>query len=69
MTTEDLHTILEKDILSPQSKEKLKALYTNISAKEFSDLLDAEGHQYVEFVPEGDGVWGMVGGPLEGPGI
>lgn len=60
MTTENLHTIIEEDLLSPQSKEKLNALYANIAAKEFSDLLDAEGHQYVEFVQEGGGVWGSA---------
>ncbi|WPO81710.1 patatin-like phospholipase family protein [Chryseobacterium sp. JJR-5R] len=60
MKPETLKTILEDPMLSPQSKEKLKALYTNVSAKEFSDILDAEGHQYVEFVQEGGGVWGSA---------
>ncbi|REC41870.1 patatin-like phospholipase family protein [Chryseobacterium pennipullorum] len=60
MKTEDLNTILEDDYLSQASKEKLTALYENISAKEFSDLLDPDGHQYVEFVQEGGGVWGSA---------
>ena len=60
MKTEDLNTILEDDILSAESKEKLIALHENISSKEFSDLLDVYGNQYVEFVQEGGGVWGSA---------
>ncbi len=60
MTPETLNTIIEDPILSAQSREKLETLYANISAKEFSDILDAEGHQYVEFVQEGGGVWGSA---------
>jgi NTE family protein len=59
MKTETLTTILEDHILSQASKDKLTALHENISAKEFSDLLDAEGNQYIEFVQEG-GVWGSA---------
>ena len=60
MKTEELNTILEDDILSADSKEKLIALHENISSKEFSDLLDIYGNQYVEFVQEGGGVWGSA---------
>ncbi len=60
MKPETLKTILEENTLSKASKDKLQALYTNISAKEFSDLLDAKGNQYVEFVQEGGGVWGSA---------
>lgn len=60
MTTEELQTILSGKILSGESKEKLAALHDAISGKEFSDILDAEGHQYVEFVQEGGGVWGTA---------
>lgn len=60
MKTETLQKILEEDILSKESKEKLAALHDRISPKEFSDLLDAEGNQYVEFVQEGGGVWGSA---------
>lgn len=60
MKTDILNTILEENILSPASQEKLKALHENISTKEFSDLLDAQGNQYVEFVQEGGGVWGSA---------
>ncbi|MCA6067687.1 patatin-like phospholipase family protein [Chryseobacterium sp. RG1] len=60
MKTDILNTILEENILSPASQEKLKALHENISTKEFSDLLDANGNQYVEFVQEGGGVWGSA---------
>lgn len=60
MKTETLNKILEENILSKESKVKLQALHENISSKEFSDLLDAHGHQYIEFVQEGGGVWGSV---------
>lgn len=60
MKPETLQKILEEDILSKDSKEKLAALYDKISNKEFSDLLDAQGNQYVEFVQEGGGVWGSA---------
>ncbi|WP_042720393.1 patatin-like phospholipase family protein, partial [Flavobacterium sp. B17] len=60
MKPEALKKILEEDILSKESKEKLAALHDLISAKEFSDLLDAGGNQYVEFVQEGGGVWGTA---------
>lgn len=60
MKPEILKKILEEDVLSKESKEKLAALHDRISAKEFSDLLDAEGNQYVEFVQEGGGVWGSA---------
>ncbi|SDI70846.1 NTE family protein [Chryseobacterium taeanense] len=60
MKPETLRKILEEDILSKESKEMLSALHDRISAKEFSDLLDAEGNQYVEFVQEGGGVWGTA---------
>ncbi|MBL1220203.1 patatin-like phospholipase family protein [Chryseobacterium sp. L7] len=60
MKTETLNKILEEDVLSRESKEKLSALHENISGREFSDLLDAQGNQYVEFVQEGGGVWGSA---------
>ncbi|MBB4805934.1 NTE family protein [Chryseobacterium defluvii] len=60
MKTDALNTILEERVLSRGSKDKLTALHENISSKEFSDLLDAEGNQYVEFVQEGGGVWGSA---------
>lgn len=60
MKTDVLTKILEGNVLSPESKDKLAALHENISSKEFSDLLDAEGNQYVEFVQEGGGVWGSA---------
>lgn len=60
MKTEDLNKILEDDSLSNESRDKLIALHENISSKEFSDLLDQEGNQYIEFVQEGGGVWGSA---------
>ena len=49
MKTDALNKVLAENILSDESKEKLIALHESISAREFSDLLDAEGNQYVEF--------------------
>ncbi|ROI00293.1 patatin-like phospholipase family protein [Chryseobacterium daecheongense] len=60
MKTDMLNNVLEEKFLSQESKDKLTALHENISSKEFSDLLDAEGNQYVEFVQEGGGVWGSA---------
>ncbi|WP_312993804.1 patatin-like phospholipase family protein [Chryseobacterium flavum] len=60
MKTEDLNKILNDSSLSQASKEKLIALHENISSREFSDLLDHSGNQYVEFVQEGGGVWGSA---------
>lgn len=60
MTTENLNKILEDSSLSQASKDKLAALHENISGKEFSDLLDQSGNQYIEFVQEGGGVWGSA---------
>lgn len=60
MKPEALQKILEDPTLSKASREKLSALHDLISAKEFSDLLDKEGNQYVEFVQEGGGVWGSA---------
>ncbi|AZA90342.1 Patatin-like phospholipase [Chryseobacterium nakagawai] len=60
MKNEDLNKILQDDSLSQASKDKLTSLYGNIAVKEFSDLLDAEGNQYIEFVQEGGGVWGSA---------
>lgn len=60
MKTDILNKILEENVLSDESKEKLSALHENISSREFSDLLDAQGNQYVEFVQEGGGVWGSA---------
>lgn len=60
MKPEILQKILADEVLSQDSKDMLTALHENISTKEFSDILDAEGNQYVEFVQEGGGVWGSA---------
>lgn len=60
MNESRLSMILSDETLSEESKDKLKAMHLDISGKEFSDLLDAEGNQYVEFVQEGGGVWGTA---------
>ncbi|ROI06522.1 patatin [Chryseobacterium sp. G0240] len=60
MKPEDLNIILKDESLSDESKKKLISLHESISSREFSDLLDEQGHQYVEFVQEGGGVWGSA---------
>lgn len=55
-----LNQLLADQELDAVSKEKLKAAYEKISTKEFSDILDAEKNQYVNFVQEGGGVWGVA---------
>ncbi len=55
-----LDQLLADQELDAVSKEKLKAGYDKISPKEFSDILDANGNQYVNFVQEGGGVWGVA---------
>ena len=55
-----LENLLSDPALDALSKEKLKAANDKISLKEFSDILDAEGNQYVNFVQEGGGVWGVA---------
>ncbi|MET3036132.1 patatin-like phospholipase family protein [Chryseobacterium sp. NRRL B-14859] len=60
MKPEDLNIILKDESLSDESKKKLISLHESISSRKFSDLLDEQGHQYVEFVQEGGGVWGSA---------
>ncbi len=55
-----LNQLLQDPELDSVSKEKLKNSYEKISTKEFSDILDAEKNQYVNFVQEGGGVWGVA---------
>lgn len=60
MKTIELEKLLGDKELDSVSQEKLKNLQEKISAKEFSDILDEEGNQYVNFVQEGGGVWGVA---------
>lgn len=60
MNTELLTKALNDPVLSTVSKAKLQQLEPQISPKQFSDLVDAQGNQYVEFVQEGGGVWGSA---------
>ena len=39
--------------LDKESKERFSELCDDIAAQEFSDILDDEGNQYVNFVQEG----------------
>lgn len=60
MKPENLQIILAEKLLSQESKDKLNALHESISQKEFSDILDKDGNQYINFVQEGGGVWGVA---------
>lgn len=60
MSQQPLEELLADQQLDSASKEKLKALHEIIAPKEFSDILDQEGNQYVNFVQEGGGVWGVA---------
>lgn len=60
MTPLQLERLLSDAQLDAASKNKLKSLENKISGKEFSDILDGEGNQYVNFVQEGGGVWGVA---------
>lgn len=60
MKSLDLERILADKQLDAVSIAKVKALHEKISSKEFSDILDSAGNQYVNFVQEGGGVWGVA---------
>lgn len=55
-----LEKLLSDKELDARSKELLTSLHQQISAKEYSDILDQDGNQYVHFVQEGGGVWGVA---------
>lgn len=60
MTPLQLDELLSDKALDARSLEMLRSVHDQISAKEFSDILDQEGNQYVHFVQEGGGVWGVA---------
>ncbi|WP_027377315.1 patatin-like phospholipase family protein [Kaistella palustris] len=60
MNPRNLEDLLADKTLDSLSKEKLSAVQEKIGAKEFSDIIDDEGNQYVNFVQEGGGVWGVA---------
>ena len=60
ITQQQFEQVLADQQLDSASKEKLKSLYEKIASKEFSDILDHSGNQYVNFVQEGGGVWGVA---------
>ena len=60
ITQQQFEQVLADQQLDSASKEKLKSLYEKIASKEFSDILDHAGNQYVNFVQEGGGVWGVA---------
>ncbi len=56
----DTEQIMQDDFLDAESKKKFSEIHPFLEAKEYSDILDAEGNQYVNFVQEGGGVWGVA---------
>ena len=60
ITQQQFEQVLADQQLDSASIEKLKSLYEKIASKEFSDILDHSGNQYVNFVQEGGGVWGVA---------
>lgn len=56
----NLELLMADSSLSQESKDHLTLQHEKISKKEFSDILDADGNQYVNFVQEGGGVWGVA---------
>ena len=60
MNAQHLENLLNDPSLSAENKEKIKHLHTQISSKQFSDILDEEGNQYINYVQEGGGVWGVA---------
>ena len=60
MNLQSLEQLLADPQLDAASKEKLKSLHDKILTKQFSDILDDDGNQYVNFVQEGGGVWGVA---------
>lgn len=60
MNTDQLNSLLQDSTLNKESRALLTQLHERISAKEFSDILDSQGNQYINFVQEGGGVWGTA---------
>ncbi len=60
MNNDKVNLLLQDKILNKESREQLLKLHQIISSKEFSDIVDEHGNQYVNFVQEGGGVWGTA---------
>ncbi|QFG52967.1 patatin-like phospholipase family protein [Chryseobacterium sp.] len=60
MKTDQLNQLLQDNTLNRESRAMLTAMHERLSAKEYSDILDAQGNQYINFVQEGGGVWGTA---------
>lgn len=60
MENNQLNNLLQDKTLNKESRERLIKLHEIISSKEFSDIVDENGNQYVNFVQEGGGVWGTA---------
>ena len=60
MENSKLEKLFSDPTLSEDSKTKLKNLHPKISGKQFSDICDQNANQYVDYVQEGGGVWGVA---------
>ncbi|MEP7375898.1 MAG: patatin-like phospholipase family protein [Chitinophagaceae bacterium] len=48
------------DYLSDDNKKLFADSFDTLSAKQYSDIMDEENNQYVNFVQQGGGVWGIA---------
>src|SRR5690606_35853057 len=60
MKTEQLNSVLQDKSLNRESRAMVTEMHERLSAKEYSDILDSTGNQYINFVQEGGGVWGTA---------
>jgi NTE family protein len=61
MKTQELQDkIKNDDYLSAESKELFLNSFDELSSKQYSDIIDDENNQYVNFVQQGGGVWGIA---------
>ncbi len=60
MKTDQLNSLLQDNTLNRESRKMVTELHERLSAKEYSDILDSQGNQYINFVQEGGGVWGTA---------
>lgn len=60
MKTEQLNSVLQDKSLNRESRAMVTDMHERLSAKEYSDILDSTGNQYINFVQEGGGVWGTA---------
>jgi NTE family protein len=64
LTTTNIQEIKDQvknhDYLSDDNKKLFSDRFDTLSAKQYSDIVDDENNQYVDFVQQGGGVWGIA---------